>query len=145
MPKIRLNTYFDPDLFDRLETTAAGRRVAKTHIVEAALASFLTPDDADRREAALTRRLDRQTRILERLERNQDIAIEAQALFVRFWLLSVPPISDEMHAGAQAAARERYDSYIDALMRRLVSGKTLANEISREVPAEPHPDDGPKG
>ncbi len=43
MPKVRLNAYFDPDLFDRLEAMATSRRVPKTHIVEAALASFLRP------------------------------------------------------------------------------------------------------
>lgn len=34
-----------------------------------------SPDDIDRAEAALVRRLDRHARILERLERNQEIAI----------------------------------------------------------------------
>lgn len=142
MPKVRLNAYFDPELFDRLDATATSRRVPKTHVVEAALASFLTPDDSDQREAALTRRLDRMTRVLERLERNQDIAIEAHALFVRFWLLSVPPLSDEMQAGTQAAAKERYDGYVEALMRRLTMGKTLAKEVSREVEARQDQEDG---
>ena len=74
MAKVRLNVYFDPALFDQLEATATSRRVPKTHIVEAALASFLTPDEADQREAALVRRLDRMTRAIERFERDQEIA-----------------------------------------------------------------------
>src|SRR5208283_1278037 len=52
--------------------------------VEAALASHLSPDGADRLEAALARRLDRMSRQIERLERHVDISNEALAVFVRF-------------------------------------------------------------
>ena len=51
---------------------------------EAALASHLSPDGADRLEAALARRLDRITRHLERIERHVGISNEALAVFVRF-------------------------------------------------------------
>ena len=66
--------------------------------MEAALASHLSPDGADRLEAALARRLDRMTRQLERVERHVAISNEAIALFVRFWLTSTPPLPDAAHA-----------------------------------------------
>lgn len=133
MPKVRLNAYFNPELFDRLEAMAIGRRVPKTHIVEAALASFLTPDEADQREAAITRRLDRITRAIERLERDQEIAGEALALFLRYWLASTPPLPDDMRNAAQAQGRDRYRGFVETLARRLGKGVTLAKEVSEEV------------
>lgn len=133
MPKVRLNAYFDPDLFDRLEAMATSRRVAKTHIVEAALASFLTPDDADQREAAITRRLDRMTRAIERLERDHEIASEALALFIRFWLTTTPPLPDDLREAAQAKGKERYNGFVETLGRRLAKGTTLAKEVSSDV------------
>jgi hypothetical protein len=135
MPKVRLNAYFDPDLFDQLEAMASSRRVPKTHIVEAVLASFLTPDEADQREAAITRRLDRMTRAIERLERDQEIAGEALALFIRYWLITTPPLPDDLREAAQAKGKERYSGFVESLGRRLAKGTTLAKEVSREVEA----------
>ncbi len=133
MAKIRINVYFEPDLFDQLEATAASRRVPKTHIVEAALASFLTPDEADQREAALVRRLDRMTRAIERFERDQEIAGEALALFIRFWLSAIPPVRDDLREAAMAQGKERYAGFVETLARRLAKGSTLAKELSRDL------------
>ncbi|WP_299211526.1 CopG family transcriptional regulator [uncultured Tateyamaria sp.] len=132
--KDRLNVYFDPALSGELETLAARRKVSKSQIVEAALAAFLSPDGADQREAALVRRLDRLTRAIERLEGDQSIGNEAMALFVKFWLTTTPPLPDEMREAAQASGKERYDGFVDALGRRLAKGKTLAKEVSEDIP-----------
>src|SRR5882724_8292029 len=78
-----------PDLAGKLADYAARKRVPQALVVEAALASHLSPDGADRLEAALARRLDRITRHLERIERIErhvGISNEAMAVFVRFWL-----------------------------------------------------------
>ncbi len=64
--------------------------MSQSLVLEAALASHLSPDGADRLEAALARRLDRMTRQIERIERHVDISTEALAVFVRFWLTSTP-------------------------------------------------------
>ena len=84
-------------------------------------------------EAALARRLDRMTRQIERLERHVTISNEALALFVRFWLTNTPPLPDTAQAAAQAKGRERYDGFVEALGRRLARGRTLADEVSRDV------------
>lgn len=109
-------------------------------VVEAALASHLSPDGADRLEAALARRLDRMTRQLDRLERHVTISNEALAVFVRFWLTSTPPVPDTALAAAQTKGRERYDGFVEALGRRLARGRTLANEIVRDVEQASEPD-----
>ena len=79
-----------PDLMRRLADYAARTRVSQAVVVEAALESYLSPDGAERLEAALARRLDRLSRASERLERHVTIGNEALALFVRFWLTSTP-------------------------------------------------------
>lgn len=133
MKKDRLNVYFDPTLTAELESLAARRKVSKSQIVEAALAAFLSPDGEDQREAAIVRRLDRLTRSIERLERDVTISTEALALFVKFWLTTTPPLPDTMRGAAHAKGRERYESFVEALGRRLAKGATLTKEVSEEV------------
>ena len=125
-----------PDLAAKLADYAARKRVPQALVVEAALASHLSPDGADRLEAALARRLDRMTRQIERIERHVTISNEALAVFVRFWLTSTPAMPDTALAAAQVKGRERYYGFVEALGRRLARGRKLADEISREVDSE---------
>ncbi|MFD2431727.1 CopG family transcriptional regulator [Sphingobium scionense] len=104
----------------------------QTHIIEAALLSFLSPDGPERLEAALARRLDRLSRQLERAEQNITISNEAIALFVRFWLTTTPPLPDTGQA-AKASGNERYKAFIEALGRRVETGSSLAREITQDV------------
>jgi predicted transcriptional regulator len=125
-----------PDVANKLADYAARKRVPQALIVEAALASYLSPDAADRLEAALARRLDRMTRNMERIERHVTISNEALAVFVRFWLISTPPLPDTALAAAQTKGRERYEGYIEALGRRLARGNKLADEVIRDEPPQ---------
>lgn len=138
--KDRLNLYFEPATTRALDDLAARRKVSKSAIVEAAVTSFLSPDGADRREAAYARRLDRLTRQIERLERDQTITLEAIGLFVRAWLTATPPLADSAQAAAQAKGRERYDSFIETLGRRVQQGRSLSKEVLDDIAASPMPD-----
>ena len=131
-----------PDLMTKLSDYAARKGVSQSMIVEAALASHLSPDGADRLEAALARRLDRIGRNLERLERHVDISNEALAVFVRFWLTSTPLLPDNSVAAAQAKGRERYEGFVEALGRRLARGRKLADEVVRDVSVSDSQPDG---
>src|SRR5713101_6044171 len=124
-----------PDLAGKLADYALRKGVPQALIVEAALASHLSPDGADRLEAALARRLDRMSRHLERIERHVDISNEALAVFVRFWLTSTPPLPDAAQAAAQAKGRDRYEGFVEALGRRLARGRTLADEVVTDIAA----------
>ena len=123
-----------PELAVKLADYATRKRVPQALVVEAALASHLSPDGADRLEAALARRLDRMTRQMERLERHVAISNEAIAVFVRFWLTSTPALPDTALGAAQTKGRERYNGFVEALGRRLARGRSLANEMSADVP-----------
>ena len=143
MKKAKITAYVDAALFDEIDALAARRRVPKTQIIEAALASFLSPDSAEQSEAAIVRRLDRLTRSLERLERDQEITTEALALFVRFWLTTTPPLTDDTYAAAKATGKERYGGFVQALSRRLAKGSTLTKELVQDLPAgQTDPTDG---
>ena len=138
----RKYTYRLPvDLAGQLGDYAKRKRVAQASVVEAAVTSLLSPDGADRLEAALARRLDRLNRQVERLERHVTISNEALALFVRFWLTTTPPLPDAMQSAAQAKGRERYNGFIEALGRRLAKGRTLADEVTKDSDG-PSPDSG---
>jgi len=108
--KLRLSVYLDPGLMAQLTKLAHRKDQPRSLISEAAIASFLTPDDADRCEAASARRLDRMTRQVERLERDLTISVEALALFIRFWLTITPPLPDSAQSAALAKVRERFKS-----------------------------------
>jgi hypothetical protein len=123
------------DLAQQLADYAGRKRVHQAFVVETALASFLSPDNSEKMEAALGKRLDRLTRQVERLERHVTISNEAMALFVRFWLTATSPVPDAALAAAQAKGRERYERFVEALGRRLAKGQSLAQEISLD--AEP--------
>jgi predicted transcriptional regulator len=126
-----------PDLAGQLADYASRKRVPQALVVETALASLLSPDGANRLEAALARRLDRMSRQIETLDRHGTITNEALALFIRFWLTSTPPLPDTAQAAAQTKGRERYDGFLEALGRRLARGRTLADEVVQDIPAEP--------
>lgn len=130
--KTRLNIYLSPGLHEEIAALSAKRRLSKSSVIEAAIAS-LSPDSADAREAAFVRRFDRHTRQLERVERDLSIAIETVALFVRFWLAVTPPLPESAQAVAKAKGAERYRDFVEALGRKLQRGNTLVREISIEI------------
>jgi hypothetical protein len=143
-PRIKHTFRLPATLARQLADHARSRRVSQVAVVEAALESFLSPDGADRLEAALSRRLDRLTRQADRLEWHVGLSNETLALFVRFWLTSNAPLPDTALPAAQAMGRERWERFVDALSRRMESGPRLWGEVSRDVePAAPRSRSGP--
>ena len=133
--KERLSVYLDAHVMRSLIDYADRRGKSKSLVAEAAIASFLSPDAAERQEATLARRLDRLVRQTEWLERDVRIAVETLALFVRFWLTATPAMPEQAQAAARAKGTERYHAFIEALGRRLSKGPTLLREVSVDVAA----------
>lgn len=131
--KLRLSVYLEPDVYRALVDFAQKHSKSKSLVAEAAIGSFLTPDDKERREAVITRRLDRISRQMERLERDLGISVETLALFIRFWLTTAPALPEPMQASARAKGIERYERFLEALGRRLAAGKTVLREIPEET------------
>jgi hypothetical protein len=127
-----------PALSSKLADYAGRKHISQALVVEAALASFLSPDASERIGAAISRRLDRHTRQLERLEHHVKISNEAIALFVRFWLTTTPALPDTARAAAQASGNERYTGFIEALGRRIEKGQSFSMDISQHVERAQH-------
>jgi hypothetical protein len=130
MKKARLTVAMDPEMLSQLTAFADRKGQPKSLVAEAAIASFLTPDAADQRQAVFVRRLDIITRQLERLERDHSTTLETLALFIRFWLIVTPSLPESAQAAAQAKGRERYESFLETLGRRLAKGQTFLSEVS---------------
>jgi predicted transcriptional regulator len=81
-----MNVYFDPELLKQVESLSLRRKVSKSAIVEAAVASFLSGDSAEQLEAAMSRRLDRLGRQVDGLDEDLAVLGETLSLFIRFWL-----------------------------------------------------------
>src|ERR1700732_2781859 len=131
--KAQVSVYLDPDVMRSLSVYAARREQPMSLIAEAAIASFLSPDADERREAAIAKRLDQLDRRIARLERDVGLTVETLALFVRFWLTTTPPLPEHAAQAARAQAGARYDNFVAALGRRLNQGPKLRPEILEDL------------
>lgn len=130
--KAQISVYLDPETMRLLADYAARRDQPQSLIAEAAIASFLSPDAAEQREAAVAKRLDQLDRRMARLERDLGISVETLAVFVRFWLATTPTLPEPAAQAARAKAGERYEAFLGALGRRIAKGPRLAQEVSEE-------------
>ena len=131
--RVKMTVWFDPATLEKVDLLAARKGKKKSAVIETAVLSFLSPDAAERQEAALSRRLDRLSRQFDRLEQDQTLAVETLALFIRHWLTVTPPVPIEQQAAARAKGRERYDGFVEALVRRLAGASRLSSEVSNDV------------
>ena len=80
--KIPTKVFLPPDTIRKLDALSERSGRGKSEITRAAIESYLSPDSAEAAEAAMTRRLDRMARQLDRIERDVTIVTEAVAAFV---------------------------------------------------------------
>jgi predicted transcriptional regulator len=135
--KVRLSVYLDPELMETLASYADRRERSRSLIAEAAIASFLSPDGDEAREAAITKRIDQLDRRMNRLERDVGIGVEMIAMFVRFWLSNAPPPPETERALLRKQGGDRYDAFMAALGRRLAKGPKVRQEIVEDIVDRP--------
>ncbi|MDB5875330.1 MAG: CopG family transcriptional regulator [Ramlibacter sp.] len=137
MTRARLNIFIEPDHVKRLDQVAAHKGVSKSAVIAAALASFLSPDGEDQREAAIAKRLDRLSRQFDRLERDQNVLIETTALYIRYFLTVSLPVPEGQQEAVRAQGRARYAQFIEQLARHIQRGRSLVREVHEDIgPAE---------
>lgn len=134
--KTPFSAYLDPELMRALAAYADRRGKSRSLVAEAAIASFLSPDADEQREAALAKRIDRLDRRAARMERDVGIAVEMIALFVRFWLSNTPAPPEAERAAMRRQGGDRYDAFMEALGRRLAKGPKVGQEIQEDFPAQ---------
>ncbi len=133
MTRTRLNIFIEPAHAKRLDQVAAHKGVSKSAVIAAALASFLSPDGGDQREAALAKRLDRLSRQFDRLERDQGLLIETVALYLRHYLTVALPVPEHQQDAMRAQGRARYAQFIEQLAHHIQRGRSLVREIHQEI------------
>ena len=133
MSRTRLNIFIEPEHAKRLDQVSAHKGVSKSAVIAAALASFLSPDGEDQREAALAKRLDRLSRQFDRLERDQGVLIETVALYLRHYLTVALPVPEHQQEALRAQGRARYAQFIEQLARHIQRGRSLVREIHQEI------------
>ena len=111
--KTRLNTYFTPDLADRLAEVAAREGLHRSQLIEMATAAFIDPERLERQQAAWMRRLDRLSDQVGELADLVRFVIEAHGEYVQLWLRVAPPLTDGSEVAARARVAKRFDSYVD--------------------------------
>ena len=133
MSRTRLNLFIEPEHARRLDELATMKGLSKSSIIAAALASFLSPDSGDQREAAIAKRLDRLSRQLDKLERDQNILIETLALYVRYFLTVSTPVPEAHQEAARAQGRARFEQFVEQLGRHLLRGRSLVKDVVEEI------------
>src|SRR5258708_18687260 len=109
----RMNVYFPPELIKQIADLADRKKLSCSAIVEAAVASFLSPDGADRREAAFARRLDRLSRQGHRPGRQFGNLIGTIAPFIPLLPSLPPPLPTDAPAAHPVESRQRGRSLLE--------------------------------
>ena len=131
--KSRMNVYFEPELLRQVEALALRRRVSKSAVIEAAVASFLSADASERLEAVFARRMDRIGRQIDGMDEDLAILGETLSLFIRFWMTLTPPLPDAAHPSARAKGMERFEGFLQTLGRKLATGDRFLKDLSRDI------------
>ncbi|TWB48243.1 CopG family transcriptional regulator [Nitrospirillum viridazoti] len=118
--KPRHHLYLDDDLTAQLDALAAKPGTSKSAIVADALRQYLGRRGARELDEALRIRLDRQSRQLERIERDVQVLLESVALFVRYQLTVTAPLPEPDKA-ARAIGQERFQKFIDQVGRQMAA------------------------
>ncbi|WOF44555.1 ribbon-helix-helix protein, CopG family [Sphingopyxis indica] len=108
--RLRHQFVLDAEIVERLEALTAKPGVSKSSIVREALKEWMNREAVPVLDSRFAPRLNQISRQLERIERNGKIALEVQALFVRYMLASIPPVP-ENDAVARAQGRERFEAF----------------------------------
>ena len=131
--KPRHHLYLDDALTADLDRLARKPGASKSGIVADALRAYLARGAASEVDAVLKVRLDRFSRALGRVERNQEILLETLALYVRWQLTVTAPLPESEQAAARAAGESRFQSFIDQLSRRLAAGRGVGRELAARL------------
>jgi hypothetical protein len=130
MKRRNIHPYLSPELFKSFKSYCSSRNISQSSVVEAALQQYLD-DNSDIR--LLLRRLDRQGRHLDRIERDQTAMSEAFGVFVQLWFAHTPRLGDEDKKGAEKEAWTRYSQFVDYVYRQLAGGHRFIDDLVQDV------------
>jgi predicted transcriptional regulator len=136
MAKKKYTLYLPVPLARKLDQVARDRHGAKSALVEEALRASLEPQQHAGIEDSLARRLDQISKALAALTRDQTVATETLALFVRYFLTATPPVPDSEQESARLVGRKRYEVLLAEVGRRVAEDRRLAAEVLQTIPID---------
>jgi hypothetical protein len=129
--KTRHQFYLPDDLSEKLDAFAAKPGSSKTTILTDALRAWFERKGVNELDERFARRLDRQQRILQRVDTTLNITAEILDLFVRHQMTILahqPPFDEE----TGQLGLKRYRAFMDQVGRRLA-----ANQGKARIGADP--------
>jgi hypothetical protein len=136
MAKKKYTLYLPVPLARKLDLVARERHGAKSALVEEALRASFEPRQHAGIEEGLARRLDQISKALAALARDQTVATETLALFVRYFLIATPPVPDSEQESARLTGRKRYEVLVAEVGRRVAEDRRLAAEVLQTIPID---------
>ncbi len=133
--KSRLTVHLSEGVNASLMKAAERPGRTKSSIVELALEQFLNDTTASASaDQSLLRRLDHMSVKMNQMARDGQISLEALALFVRYYLTITPPLPAVDQEAARALGRERFQTFVTQIGRRLAAGSRLVAEVLEHLP-----------
>lgn len=132
--KPKLNVRVLPETVLTLERYPRRSGTTRGAVVDAAIASFCSPEKQD---GLVLGRLDHFGKRLDRIQRDQKIAAEMIALFVRYYLSVTPALSEEAQRLAKQTGAKRFDQFVERVTERVASGGGLIEEIAEDIAPKP--------
>lgn len=123
-----------PDLADQVEATARRDGVTESSIVASALEVYFNPQIPDfvALEETIAATLDRLTRAVRTVQRDQQLGLETLAQFVRLYLGTTLPPSDELRHEILSHAHSRYEAFLRAVRDQVVKEGPYVREVLKD-------------
>lgn len=136
MSNMRLHVRVSPTSMSLLDKAAAPGDVSKSALVDAAIQKMLAPKPDASFESALTRRLDKMSKSMERYAYDAAALTETLALFVLYYLCITPPLPEDHREGAEALGRKRFDHFISQVGDRLMGEENYSRALLHHMGLE---------
>jgi len=127
--KVMVHPYLPMDLRKRFKTYAVQKGTSESAIAETAIAEYL---DGTSDKVLLMKRLNKQTRQLNRLQRDLDAFSEAFGVFVRTWLAHTPALPEAEKKMARRHALLRFKEFTEHTADLVGSGNRFIDDLTRE-------------
>ncbi|KHK91883.1 hypothetical protein [Novosphingobium malaysiense] len=125
--RVRYQLFLPRELSQRLEALAARPGATKSAILADALTTWLDRQAASELENRFSRRLDRMSMALGRIERDGHVLLESLALFIRYELMVQAPLAEADDAG-RAIGRDRFNAFVARVGEAMAAGRRTLGE-----------------
>ncbi len=125
----QVNTRLPLHMVQQIKYVAQERRVTDGSIIEAALREFLGKTE---QEEILLKKMDRLSRQLESMRREQKAALEVMSSFIRVYLTHEIEIPEHEKTTAEIKGARRFARFMDLVASELDKNKPFFDELEQK-------------